>query len=526
MKGFPRITTVGLLLMCVAALGFATGTQEASGGEDVDLMDFSQPLDEPILWYLRAGTADTEDSATVNEYLNELLSSKGFNAGVEVAFINRPDYDTRMNLINSSGEHYDIALVTEAWVNRYGQNVNNEFLLPLTAYDDPATGETIDLLTEVVPALWQTMSPGTWEAARYFGEIYAIPNQQIYVKPFGVSIRRDIMEVLGLRDQIDAVSDWADLTPIFQTIKDAIDDGSLSGVEDGANLRYVFTTVDIGKAETFGYDIVAGPYGVQVEDQDMEVINYYETEGFRRLMHLRRDWYEMGFTAPDKLEVQEAINAYVAGQAVVDVGRLVKPGGALEQAARMGYSWYEQPIAPAFITTGGPTATMSGVSSIIEDDGRRVRAVMKLLEIANTDPEVYNTIAKGVEGTHWEWVDESQLLIRPIENSGYKPNVDWAIGNQFNAYYVDPNQVGAWPATQELNRSATPSVILGFRFDNAEYQTELASISAIVTEYGEPLFDGLVEDVDAGIAELLAQLESAGAERVREAIRQQLADWK
>ncbi len=49
------------------------------------------------------------------------------------------------------------------------------------------------------------------------------------------------------------------------------------------------------------------------------------------------------------------------------------------------------------------------------------------------------------------------------ETSGYNPNTDWMFGNQFNAYYRDAAQVGAWEATKEMNDTAYPVRGAGLR---------------------------------------------------------------
>lgn len=521
-----KIVVLSAILAFAAVAVFAGGVQgEAS--QQPSGQPWAKPLAAPILWYLRASTADTEDIAVMNKALNVELAKQGFNAGVKVEVINRPDYNTKMNLINSSREKYDLALVTEGWVNLYPQNVENEFLVPLSAYANPKTGKVENLLVSWAPGLWKSIPPETWEAARIKGEIYAVINPQIYVKPFGVSIREDVMKALELQPAINALKSWEDLTAVMDRILKAIQDGSLKGrVENGANLQTVFSTCDLVKPENYRIDILAGSYGVEISDKALSIIDWYATSQFAAAAKLRKLWRDRGYTTKDELDAQSQINGYKAGQWVVDVGRLIKPGGALEQQARMGYSWYEKPIATPFVATSGPTGTLTGVSSGISADPDRVHAVMKLLDIVHTDVVIYNLIAKGVEGVHWNWVDRNSKVISLVESSKYRPNVDWAIGNQFNAYYVDPKQVGAWAETAALNKSAVPSVALGFRFDTTAVKTELTNIATVVKEYGDPLVLGLATDVDSAIKTLRDNMEKAGAGAIRAELERQLASWK
>lgn len=516
-----------VLILCSATV-FAAGSPEGKSSAGADAgAPWATPLAKPILWYIRGSTADTADIEAVNKALNAALAAKGFNAGVKIEYINRPDYDTKMNLINTSGEQFDLSLVTEGWVNKYRPNVDNEFLIPLSAYKNPKTGKTEHLIKDWATELWKTMPQTTWEAARIKGEIYAVINQQIFVKPFGISIRQDVMNALGLKDAIDKVKTWDELTPIMDRIQKAISSGALKGkVEMSENLTGVFATCDLVKVENFDYEILTGPFAVNIFDKSMKVVNWYETPEYRKAAKLRRSWTDAGYTTKDDLDPQTQITAYKAGQYVMDVGRLVKPGGALEQAARMGFSWYERPISTAFVSTSGPTSAMTGLSSVNESDPDRVHVAMKLLEIVNTDPVLYNLVAKGIEGVHWNWVDKDKKLISLVAGSKYNPNVDWAIGNQFNAYYIDPKQVGAWAETHKLNNSAIPSVMLGFRFDGSSVKTESSAYDTVNKEFSEPIGKGLKPDVDQAIAELVANVKKTGIEKIQAELQKQIDAWK
>ncbi len=510
---------LGILLTLVLLISGLSGVATGQEGDELPPIDGG-----PIIWYVRSGVQ--EDIDQVNEAVNAYLDDMGFNAEVRLVIVDRSEFEDRMALINAAFEQYDLALTTQSWVNQYGTNVTNEYLIPLTAYENPDNGEVENLLQEYAPDLWASMPEFAWDAARVNGEVYGIINQQIWVKPFGVSIREDVVEAFELQDELEAVDSYDDLTPIFQTLKDAIDDGSIVDmIEDGENVSAVFATIDLLNPNNFGYDQVA-PYSfVHIDDEDLNVVAFTETEEFRQAMHLRREWQVAGFTEADTIDFEQAALGYSAGAYLVDVGRLVKPGGALEQAARYGYSWVEYPIAPIFLSTGGPTATMTGVSTSIEDNPDRVHRVMMFMNMVHTDPVLFNMLAKGLEGEHWNWVDEENLLIELVPDSGYNPNIDWALGNVFNAYYVDPNQVGAWPETQALNAEARPSPALGFVFDRSPVEMQIVSVDGIYAEFFQPLSDGQVEDVDAGIEALNQAMRDNGLGDILDEAQRQLDDW-
>ncbi len=117
---------------------------------------------------------------------------------------------------------------------------------------------------------------------------------------------------------------------------------------------------------------------------------------------------------------------------------------------------------------------------------------MQVLELINTDATVYNLLARGIEGTHWVWVDEANKVMGYPEGmdsgtSPYNPNTDWMFGNQFNAYYRDAKQVGAWEATKEMNDDAYPSQALGFVVNREPIKNEIAQVTAISDELVKPI---------------------------------------
>jgi putative aldouronate transport system substrate-binding protein len=154
---------------------------------------------------------------------------------------------------------------------------------------------------------------------------------------------------------------------------------------------------------------------------------------------------------------------------------------------------------------------------------------MRVLELLNTDAEVYNLLSRGIEGAHWEWVDETKGIIgypegMTAETSTYDPNTDWMFGNQFNAYYRDPRQVGAWEATKAMNDTAFPSVALGFVVDRTPIQTEIAQVTAILTEKGMPIANGFTA-YDEAMPALLDEINAAGAQTIIDEIQRQLNEW-
>jgi putative aldouronate transport system substrate-binding protein len=342
------------------------------------------------------------------------------------------------------------------------------------------------------------------------------------VKPFGPYIRTDVLDAIGLKDAFAKLKAYEELEPILVAVKEYI------GKDKSGKLTHVtYNLSGLLTEENSGYDPQDFMLVVKADDDKAQVKIWSETDEFRKAAELIRKWYQAGYAPSDVKLWEEQDNAWKAGQFAVRISDIVKPGGNAEVEARWGQAVTSIAIAAPILTTGGVTATLNGVSALSANPDLAV----KYLELVNSDPAFYNTLCKGIQGTHWDWADKDKQIIKPagdkkkFDETGYNPNTDWMYGNVFNSYYADASQVGAWPETAKLNRDARPSPVLGFTFDRKPVETEIAAISAARQEFANPLGSGLV-DVAEGLPKLNKALKDAGIEKVRDEMQKQIDAWK
>jgi putative aldouronate transport system substrate-binding protein len=440
-----------------------------------------------------------KDVGLVEAALNELVTPK-IGVTLKLNPIDWGAYGEKMNLTFAAGEECDIVF-TAPWINNYIQNIANGNLVPLD-----------DLFEKNAPGLWKSMPATTWDAARVGGKIYGVINQQIFVKPFGFSVRKDLAEKYKL--DVTKITKYEELEPFIKAVKEG--ESGVTPLTSSYNWMF----------ETAGFDPIVSqeiPVAVRFDDKEMKVFNSAATPEFKASMELARKWYEAGFTPKDKIEQADADAMWKAGKFAMSMAGVVKPGGDIESSQRFGQQVTSQSVTKPFLTTAGTTATLNGICRTSKNPDR----AMQVLELFNTDVDVYNTLAKGIEGKHWDWADKANLVIKPgPSNADYNPNTDWMFGNQFNAFYIDPKQaeIKAWDATYKLNNESPPSVALGFNFTPGEVKTELANIAAVVKEFQDPLSNGLVDPATA-LPEYLKRLDEAGLQKVIEETQKQLNEW-
>jgi putative aldouronate transport system substrate-binding protein len=456
------------------------------------------------------GGQPPEDLKLVQDALNVILKEK-INAEIIMEATDWGAFNDKMALINAGGEVYDISY-TASWINNYFSNVDNEYLAALD-----------DLLLEFAPGLWDSMPETTWGAARIRGSIYGIINQQIFPRPQGFQIRRDIIDKLDLSETIDTMTSYDELTGLLQTIKEYVDSGEDPNLEYAAYLGFGIT---IGTWDNENL------FGLAVKGDDLEhrqAVIFSGTEDFRKRAEMVYGWSQAGYLPPDRLSPEDVRANLRAGKYAMTISGTIKPGGEVESEALLGFPVRDKILYNPILTTPAVTATLTGISSNSPNPER----AMMFLELMNTNKEVYNLFCKGIQGTHWEWEDETIELIRPAAPATewaevkYNPNTDWQFGNQFNAYIIDRAQVGVWEATYDLNTETPPSPLLGFTFDAANVQTEAAALTSLGTEYGEPLANGVVDpdDPERGIAAFQQREIDAGIERVLAEAQRQIDEW-
>ena len=494
-KQMAAATMIGLLLTaCAAPAAAPKATEAPKAGEK------AQPAELPpvTITYTYGGNV-FKDVDMVSEALSAITQQK-INATIRLKPIDWGAFDEKMKLAFAAGEECDIVFVAP-WINNYIQNVVNGNIIPLD-----------ELLPRYAPGLWKSMPEASWDAARVDGKIYGVLNQQIWVKPFGFSVRKDLADKYGL--DVNAIQKYEDLEPFIKAVKEGEPD--ITPLSSAYNWMF----------ETAGFDPIVSqetPVAIRYDDKDLKVFNAAATPEFKASVDLARKWYLAGYAPKDKIERADSEAMWRAGQFAMSMAGVVKPGGDIEARQRFGQDVYQKSVTQPFLTTAGSSATMNAICRTSKNPER----AMMVLELLNTDVEFYNLISKGIEGRHWEWADKDNLVIKPgPNNADYNPNTDWEFGNQFNAYYIDSEQARqkVWEATYKLNNDSPPSAALGFNFNPEPVKTELANISAVVKELSEPLTNGMV-DPETALPEYLKRLDEAGLQTVIEETQKQLNEW-
>jgi putative aldouronate transport system substrate-binding protein len=311
-----------------------------------------------------------------------------------------------------------------------------------------------------------------------------------------------------LYDQI--VANEPDVTPILST------DGGPHGT--------------LWFPEAWGIDPLGsaqGVVGIRVNAEGApEVIATVDSPEYAEAVNLTRDWYNRGYFTTDPLPDGDMQTRRAAGGYSTMVWSKA-PG--YEQFVATN-EWGGRPIvmlqlAPGVMTTGSVAGNMTGVCATSPNPER----ALMFLDLLNADPDLYNTLVWGLEGTHWVWDADEQFVQYPEGMTADEVNAayrgpEWVFGNQalkFPSNESEAARVGAW---LEMAASAILSPALGFSADFTPVQTEMAQVISVYEQYGEPLQKGLVDPATA-LPEYQQKLHEAGIDVIVAEIQRQLDAW-
>jgi putative aldouronate transport system substrate-binding protein len=453
-------------------------TPEPTGSEVAEELD---PV--KLIWFIR--NAEPSNAAAVLEKANQMIQSK-INATVDFKFINPGDYVNKMQLVMSSGEEYDIAF-TSSWANPYSDNVSKGAFIPLD-----------DLLAQY-PDLKNSMRQEIWDGVKVNGKIYGVPNNQIMATAPGVWYKKDLLD----KYQIDptgfkSLNDW---TAAFQTIKTG--EPTVSPLREGLPEAYL----------TFAPS-VDGVQGLRINPNTWQV--YYAPYTLTDNFAIMRDWYQKGYFPQDVATMKDETSVIKAGK-IFSRYTSIKPGLDAELKLAMGFDFVVQATGPAVLPKTAGQTTMNAISVTSKNPDR----AMMLINLVNTDKELFNLLKFGIEGQDYTKVSDNR--IEPISGGYSLPG--WLFGNEFNSYVIPGQPDDVWELTKTQNDTALVDPTIGFSFDRQSVENEIAQLNAIFTEFKPVLYSGMA-DIDKTIADMKEKRKAAGEEKVIAEAQRQVDEWR
>ncbi len=476
------------LLSVIMAGTLLAGTMAGCASKDATVTDTQEV---PELVYYTIGDKQT-DLSSVLEKVNELTKEK-IGATLSMQFIDAGAYTERMQLNMASSDTFDMCFT--GYVNPFNTAVERGGLMAMDEY------------LESTPALKSSIPDWAWQSAKGAdGKIYAVPNMQIMAFGLHAYTFKDLADKYGLDvNAVHSVDDLSDYLDALKANEPAIYPARYEFLEDA------FAS-DVDR-ETMLSSLLSITYDANDKGT---IVPKATTDYYKRDLQRTREWYKKGYLRTDIASVIDDTQDYNMGRYGVWFHNNT-PGNLERLNEKFGREVVAIQIDDYYIPAGSPNATMTGI-------GRKSRypdKAIKMIELLNTDKEVYNLIAFGIEDKHYKKLDD--LHVAYIENSGYAPKEDWAFGNQFNAFLLEGMADDTWEQTEKLNNEAKPSPQMGFTIDTSSITSEISQCQSVIGEYTAALKGTM--DLEDYYDEMVKKLNAAGIEKVAEEVQRQYDAW-
>ena len=471
------VMTVGLLAGCGSS---GTPSSGAPAETASDAGDKPAKVEKIRVYVPTSGKYD--DLAAVMDKVNEITREK---IAVEVEFVpfQFGQWFGQYSLFLSGTEDVDVLVNYGGFLNAYSQ------------------GAALDL-TDLMQQYGQdiiAMEGDYLKGGVIDGRQYALPIYAVYAWNMGIIYRADVVEELGLQEQVAAVKTLADWEPILAAVKEAKPDMTPFVTSSGAT------------APNFQYgtwDDLGNKYGVLMDGgKSSEVVNLFETEEYAALCSVMHDWNVKGYSSKDIQTQTDSFTVLTQSDAAFCTLGQVDFNTPFYQSTTIGKPINVVQLAPAV------GRTYNNVTYIVMSNTKHPEAAMKFLNLWFSDIEVGNLIKYGIEGTHYQVNDKGMAEYLPGQDANSCTyHLGSSISNVNSVRWNTENPDYA-QLLIDSNTNSDKSVALGFAFNTENVTNEITQLDNVCAKYQIGLESGAM-DPETVLPEFIEALKAAGIEKV------------
>ncbi len=409
----------------------------------------------------------------------------------------------KINLMMASGEYYDMVF-TSSWLNSFDKNAAAGCYLDIT-----------ELVQRETPALYDTIGK-YWDCAKLEDRIYGVPTLKDMGAEEMFRLNADYFE--GQKGMtIPEEMTFDDLEPFLETYKNDYPDKYPLAMDKSGVPGY------LNCVERIVDGIIVIPY--DCDDEAVKAIPFWECDELVNKYRTLHRWYSKGYIHPDAATIQST---------AADISIPVRGG-----VAWRGYKGYSNPDQWGFnVKTSiyeGPYLSRSSEQGALfaicaACPEEKAVACLKYLELLNTDQKFRDILAYGIEGTHFEYLDNGTILRLPAGNDRYHTGlyqtgsaVSASVESVSRTILADPDQ---WKLVYEgYVEDGIYSRAGGFAYDPVNNEDIITAVRAVYSDYSTELCTG-TSDPDKVIPEIKKRMEAAGIDELLDDINSQLQAWE
>lgn len=456
------------------------------------------------LKYVMPGPGSQEDSQKVWAEWNKKLQEKLPNVEVKFEVIPVSEYAQNVALMLSAKEQIDI-------LNTYTLNFVDEV--------HKGTFEPLDELIDKYGKDILTAIPEWYmDYQKMDGVTYGIPSYQI---------AGSAPALFMIKEYADKYLDIDGFTKAFQNNSTEME--TAYGYLEEMLTKAKADGVTFKTTECFwdkGMESIASWFAVPMNpDEEVKVTYGLLSDAKKKEYAMRRDWYKKGFIREDELSQTDNSNYIGKKDGLPWWSTTYSPGYEKTLSEKYGVEIMAIPYYTGYYIPYMNSAAGTSITTL----SKHKEEAMQVINLLQTDKELYNLLVYGIEGEHYTKIGEDRIETPTGQqaNSSDKYGLwAWIVGNAENAYDLQTTSEGNknW-VFNEVNKSEWRSKLLGFKLDTTSISTELAQIEAIAEEFRDPLKSGSLENYEEMITEWENKLEIAGGSKVQQEIQRQVDEF-
>ena len=446
-----------------------------------------------ITWYNLSSLSKDNDKvfAKVSEYTKDKI-------GVTVKYMPLPgaEFKQKVPLLLASKEKIDM-IFTASYQN-FTTNVANGYYMELN-----------DLIEKYGKELKKTVPEYFWNGTTVKGKIYAVPTTKEAAHHWVLTYQEALAKKYNL--DMSKITKIEDIEPMLKVIK-----------ENEPDKYPLYYTAGGSLFNLLPYDSVIDmevPGAFDVDTGVPTIVNQYDTDKAKQYFATVRDFYEKGYVRKDidsvkELRDVENTDKYFMGLAAT----LPYLEDVMKKSTKFPFNWIYSASYP-IMSQGDLMGSMQAIPASCENP----EAVMKFINLLNTDKYLRNLVAYGIQDEHYvKTADNEYDLPEGIKspNDNSYSTYNFTIGNMFLTYIRKGTPQDLWAKYDEFTKSAKKSPGLGFVFDGANYTNQMAEIRNVYNEYMPSLLTGAV-DPNVKLPQALAKFKLAGLDEVIKAAQAQ-----
>lgn len=499
-------------------------SKETSQEEVISSVEEKIEEKEPVTidyWY-RNNVGEQQYTKDVEKILNEMLKEMEGYEHISIDLHPCKDFATEFTLAQADGSEIDL-------VATYGLDfttlVNNGDFIPLD--------ELMEAYPSVISELPEWMVP--------FGKVY---DEQYFIPAYQQAVTRNFMIFPDKYLDMYYTATGKNEEEIRKTFLSQDIDSILDFYEEyllavrtasGLESKWIEASYLYSINNWFNAGQLVSLSSSLYEAEGREPMFWQASEEYKQVMQRMNEWYKKGYIHPDYATMD--IKPFTGDNMLSDASFVVN---GYRSAVSEEYA--ANAIAPNLKATAIWLSDHDYVISKYAAGGNAIYAdcqhpeeAMMIIELLMTKKgeEFYNTFVWGIEGTHWEWVDQATKRIKTLEYDGSQGGTTstyhawkWNVGNTFNAWN---NQAVADDYNDSIlamhnDPSTVSSDVIGITWDLAAVSDQISQCNAVVKEYHHQALV-MADDFEAVYNEFMSKLNTAGVEDIIKVILQQYEDY-